>query len=106
MRLKMARNSLFAVLLRSSWWISLAVALVVAAASRALLPTEYWVFGAMGSFPFVVIAGIALLKQPGVVSMKGLYQNFSANHFWAVLVLIVTSRVQKFRAVVICIHFL
>lgn len=63
MRLKMARNSLFAVLLRSSWWISLAVALVVVAASRALLPPDYWVFGAMGSFPFVVIAGIALVKQ-------------------------------------------
>ena len=63
MRLKMAQNSLFAVLLRSSWWISLAVALVLIAASRALLPADYWVFGAMGSFPFVVIAGIALVKQ-------------------------------------------
>ncbi len=63
MRLKMARNSLFAVLLRSSWWISLAVALVVVAASRALLPPDYRVFGAMGSFPFVVIAAIALIKQ-------------------------------------------
>lgn len=63
MRLKMAQNSLFAVLLRSQWWISLAVAIVVVAASRALLPTDYWVFGAMGSFPFVVIAGIALVKQ-------------------------------------------
>ena len=63
MRLKMARNSLFAVLLRSPWWISLAVAVVVVAASQALLPPDYWVFGAMGSFPFVVIAGIALVKQ-------------------------------------------
>ncbi|HEY0884654.1 MAG TPA: restriction endonuclease [Ramlibacter sp.] len=63
MRLKMAQNSLFAVLLRSSWWISLAVALVLVAASRALLPPDYWVFGAMGAFPFVVIAGIALVKQ-------------------------------------------
>lgn len=63
MRLKMAQNSLFAVLLRSSWWISLAVALVVVGASRALLPSDYWVFGAMGAFPFVVIAGIALVRQ-------------------------------------------
>lgn len=63
MRLKMARNSLFAVLLRSQWWISLVVAVVVVAASRALLPPAYWVFGAMGAFPFVVIAGIALVRQ-------------------------------------------
>lgn len=63
MRLKMAQNSLFAVLLRSQWWISLLVAVVMVAASRALLPSEYWVFGAMGSFPFVVIAAVALVKQ-------------------------------------------
>ncbi len=63
MRLKMAQNSLFAVLLRSPWWISLVIAVVVVAASRALLPPDYWVFGAMGSLPFVVIAGIALVRQ-------------------------------------------
>lgn len=63
MRLKMARNSLFAVLLRSPWWISLVVAIVIVAASRALLPPDYWVFGAMGAFPFLVIGAIALSRQ-------------------------------------------
>ncbi|HWI82485.1 restriction endonuclease [Ramlibacter sp.] len=63
MRLKMAQNSLFAVLLRSRWWISLLVAVAVVAAARALLPPQYWVFGAMGAFPFLVIAAIALVKQ-------------------------------------------
>jgi len=63
MRLKMARNSLFAVLLRSQWWISVLVAIVVVAASRALLPAQYWLFGAMGAFPFLVIAAVALGRQ-------------------------------------------
>ena len=63
MRLKMAPNSLFAILMRSGWWISVALALLVVAASRALLPPQYWVFGAMGALPFLVIAVIALSKQ-------------------------------------------
>ena len=64
MRLKMAPNSLFAILLRSSWWISLALAGVVVAASRApSCRPKYWPFGAMGGLPFVAIALIALVKQ-------------------------------------------
>lgn len=63
MRLKMAPNSLFAILMRSGWWISVALALLVVAASRALLPQAYWVFGAMGALPFLAIAVIALGKQ-------------------------------------------
>jgi restriction system protein len=63
MRLKMAPNSLFAILLRSSWWISIGIAALLVAASRALMPPEYWVFGAMGGLPFVAIALIALGKQ-------------------------------------------
>jgi restriction system protein len=63
MRLKMAPNSLFAILLRSSWWISLAVAGLIVAASRALLPPQYWAFGALGGLPFVAIALISLGKQ-------------------------------------------
>lgn len=63
MRLKMAPNSLFAILMRSGWWISVALALLVVAASRALLPQEHWVFGAMGALPFLVIAVIALARQ-------------------------------------------
>ncbi len=62
-KLKMAPNSLFAVLLRSPWWISLAIVLVVALASRALLPEQYVPFGVMGGFPFLVIGGIAAYRQ-------------------------------------------
>lgn len=77
MQLKMAPNSLFAILLRSRWWISLAIAGVVVAASRALLPTEYWPFGAMGALPFIAIALIALakqLRQPGSRRVEAVLQ--------------------------------
>ena len=63
MKLKMAEKSLFAVLLRSPWWISIAVVGVFALASRALLPPQYVVFGMMGGFPFLVIGVIAALRQ-------------------------------------------
>ena len=63
MKWKMAQNSLFAVLLRSPWWISFAVVLAVALASRALLPPRYMVFGVMGGLPFLVIGCMAAFRQ-------------------------------------------
>ena len=63
MKLKMAPNSLFAVLLRSPWWISFAVVLAFAGASQALLPEQYRVFGMMGGFPFLVIGSMAAWQQ-------------------------------------------
>ncbi len=59
----MAENSLFAILLRSPWWVSAAVALALVALSRALLPSEYVVFGALGALPVGVIAVMAALRQ-------------------------------------------
>jgi restriction system protein len=81
MRLKMAQHSLFAILLRSSWWISLAIAVALVAAARALLPAEYWVFGAIGGVPFVVIALIALvtqLRRPGGHRIEATLQSVRA----------------------------
>ncbi len=63
MKFKMAEKSLFAVLLRSPWWISFALAGGFALASKALLPPQYVVFGAIGGFPFAVIGVIAAWKQ-------------------------------------------
>lgn len=63
MKLKMSKNSLFAILLRSPWWISMLVVLVFVLASGALLPKQYVAFGVMGSFPFLVISAIALWRQ-------------------------------------------
>lgn len=63
MKLKMSENSLFAILLRSPWWISLALVLVFVLASGALLPAPYVVFGALGGFPFLVITVMAAWRQ-------------------------------------------
>ena len=60
---KMSQNSLFAVLLRSPWWISLLVALVLGAVAAALLPADYKAAGAVSGFPFAVIAAMAAWRQ-------------------------------------------
>lgn len=63
MKLKMSPNSLFAILLRSPWWISFCVVAVITLASRALLPEGYVAFGVIGAFPFVVIGVMAAWRQ-------------------------------------------
>ncbi len=70
----MAEKSLFAILLRSPWWISFAIALAFGLAAKALLPAEYFVFGALGGFSFVVIGVIAAWKQftaPSTAHVEG-----------------------------------
>jgi restriction system protein len=56
MKFQMARNSLFAVLLRSPWWTSFLVAAALFAALRMVLP---WVYALCGSLPFLLIGGYA-----------------------------------------------
>jgi restriction system protein len=68
MKLKMAKNSLFAVLLRSPWWISMLLVLAFGLASAALLPKAYVPFGVMGALPFFVIGLMALQRQWNVPS--------------------------------------
>jgi restriction system protein len=58
--MKLAPNSLFAILLRSPWWISALVAAGVVAVSRLFLPTLYAVFAAL---PFMVIGAYAAWQQ-------------------------------------------
>lgn len=59
----MAKNSLFAVLLRSPWWVSFAIAAALALLAAALLPAEYRVVGALSTLPFVVIGVVAARRQ-------------------------------------------
>ena len=59
----MAPNSLFATLLRSPWWVSLLLAGVLALGATALLPSDLRAVGALSALPFVVIAGIAAVRQ-------------------------------------------
>ncbi len=73
MKFRMAERSLFAILLRSPWWISLALAGVIALIARLALPAEMFWFGAMGGFPFLVIAVMAArrqMKQPGAAFVQ------------------------------------
>lgn len=59
MKLRMAENSLFAILLRKRWWVSAAIAGVLGLAGAALLPPDWRVVGAMSGFPFAVIAAMS-----------------------------------------------
>jgi restriction system protein len=61
--MKMAKNSLFAVLLRSRWWVSASIGVALVLLALALLPKDYRVVGALSSLPFVVIAAIAAWRQ-------------------------------------------
>jgi restriction system protein len=74
LKLKMAENSLFAILLRSPWWASLGLAVALALLMRLLLPADYAVAGMLGSFPFVVIAAMAAWKQLRAPSASQLAQ--------------------------------
>ena len=59
----MAKNSLFAMLLRSPWWISMVIALALGLLSFALLPDQLRVVGALSGLPFVVIGAMAARRQ-------------------------------------------
>ena len=63
MNWKMSENSLFAILLRSSWWISFAIAGVVSATAFAVLPEAYRIVGSVSGLPFLIIGCIAAAKQ-------------------------------------------
>jgi restriction system protein len=58
-KLRMADNSLFAILLRQRWWVSASIALAIGVVAAALLPAEWRVAGALSGFPFAVIAVMA-----------------------------------------------
>ena len=73
MKLQMAKNSLFAILLRSPPWISFAIALGLGGVAVALLPAAYRGIGAAGGLPFVVIGGMAAWRQwrqPGAADIE------------------------------------
>lgn len=63
MKFKMAEKSLFAILLRSPWWISFGLVAAFALASKALLPAQYVVYGVLGGFPFFAIGCVAAWRQ-------------------------------------------
>jgi restriction system protein len=60
MKLEMNKNSLFAVLLRSPFWVSFAIAAGVFLLARMFLPAEYALFVPL---PFAVVGCVAAWKQ-------------------------------------------
>ena len=60
MKFQMNKNSLFAVLLRSQWWISIGVALIIFVIAQYFLPPLYAIFVGL---PFFGIGGYVGWKQ-------------------------------------------
>jgi restriction system protein len=77
-KLQMAKNSLFGILLRSPWWISLLVAGALALLTLALLPKGYEVIAVTVVGPFLVIAAMAAWKQSKLPSAARVEQTTRA----------------------------
>lgn len=73
--LRMHENSLFAVLLRSPWWLSFAIAAGLFALVRMFVPDIY---AAFVPIPFVVIGAIAAWKQFQLPSASRVAQTIEA----------------------------
>jgi restriction system protein len=67
-KFKMSEKSLFAVLLRSPWWISFVLVAVIALIAGTFLPDKYAGVGMLGGFPFFVIGCMALWRQRNLPS--------------------------------------
>jgi len=63
MQFTMNENSLFAVLLRSRWWVSFAIAVGLSATAIAVLPAAYVFAGYVMGAPFALIGCMAAWRQ-------------------------------------------
>lgn len=63
MKFKMAENSLFAILLRSRWWVSFLIGALWALLAAALVPQPYKMVGILGSLPFWALGFVAFVRQ-------------------------------------------
>lgn len=68
MQFKMHDNSLFAMLLRAPWWVSLLIAVALALLVRLTMSGDYLIYGMTVAVPFLGIAVIALVRQLRVPS--------------------------------------
>lgn len=67
MKFKLSKNSTFAVLLRSPWWISAALALLMVGLTAALVPS-YLALGTFAALPFAIIAVASAWKRRKIPS--------------------------------------
>jgi restriction system protein len=63
MKFNMSEKSLFAILLRSPWWISFLIAAILALSARVFLPDTLRVVGMLSGLPFCVLGVLAAWKQ-------------------------------------------
>jgi restriction system protein len=70
MRLRMHENSLFAILLRSPWWVSLAVAVGLFAGLRLVVQPLYASFFALPFLGVAVVAGWKQLRAPSRATIE------------------------------------
>lgn len=81
MKFQLPRNSLFAVLLRSPWWVSLAIAAGLSLVLAALLPADYRIVGMLSTLPFVVLGALAAWRQaqlPSAAEVAKTHERVSA----------------------------
>jgi len=78
LKFRMAKNSLFAVLLRSPWWISALIALVLALLGLAVLPERFRIMAVVSGAPFVVIAAISARRRWNVPSTERVAETHAA----------------------------
>jgi restriction system protein len=76
-KLKMAENSLFAILMRSPWWMSFGIAAGLAGLAAAALPPAWTYTGMFVAAPFVVTGTIAALRQFRVPSAARVEQTLN-----------------------------
>jgi restriction system protein len=62
-KFRMAEKSLFAILLRSSWWVSFAVAAGIVVVARLVLPEKYMATGMLAAIPFLGIGFVTAWRQ-------------------------------------------
>lgn len=84
MKWKMSDRSLFAILLRSPWWVSFVLVAAISLAASALLPDPYKIVGALCSFPFAVVGSMAAWRQRKQLSPAQAHalQNALASMHW------------------------
>jgi len=63
MKFKMSEKSLFAILLRSPWWLSFLIAAVLMLLARVFLPEAFRTVGMLSAMPFCILGFIAAWKQ-------------------------------------------
>jgi restriction system protein len=63
MKFRMHEKSLFAVLLRSPWWISFAISAGIVTLAKAIMPAIPWGYAAFAALPFLAIGTVAAWRQ-------------------------------------------